>query len=284
MNILKSLRLISGLCLAIAIVSVLAIIGPTTSRLNSLQELNNISIAQTSTTEASSPVAAATTGAGTNLQQAKVSETADQTTAQAPSNTANTIAGTFNFIKGGGDQHGEKVIVSGSSSDPHTGTCKHTFTLGNLKVVKTNTISSSRTCYFAVPRSSFLQAGNWYYRLTFISSDGLTKGTGGGFEIAITPPTRTIQFVKGGGDQQGEKVIVSANLSEAQSGICTFNFLLNGTTRVTKTSILSSDRTCYIAIPTSEFPKSATYSLNLSFLSNDSLVRATQFPYDVEVR
>lgn len=106
---------------------------------------------------------------------------------------------------------------------------------------------------------------------------------------APTPATpnkstqRTISFTKGGGSQQGDKVVVSANLSETHAGTCTYEFYLNGTLRVGKSGATEGNK-CYKEIPVSEFPKSATYSFKLTFISSDSSVVATQAPYDITVQ
>ncbi len=99
-----------------------------------------------------------------------------------------------------------------------------------------------------------------------------------------TNQPRTIQFTKGGGDQQGDVVSVSSNLSESQSGTCTYTFSLNGTVRVQKTNVINGSKVCSISIPVSDFPKSATYSFTLSFASNDGLVTANQSAFDITVQ
>jgi cytoskeletal protein RodZ len=100
---------------------------------------------------------------------------------------------------------------------------------------------------------------------------------------STSPQKRTITFTKGGGSQNGDMVSVSANLSENQTGTCTYSFSLNGTERVRQTSSITNAKTCSKDIPVSDFPKSATYSFSLTFLSSDGLVSATQAPYDIEV-
>lgn len=99
-----------------------------------------------------------------------------------------------------------------------------------------------------------------------------------------TPQTRSISFTKGGGTQNGDVVSVSANLSENQTGTCTYSFSLNGTERVKQTSAISNTNACSKEIPVSSFPKSANYSFTLTYLSSDGLVSASQAAYDIEVR
>lgn len=94
---------------------------------------------------------------------------------------------------------------------------------------------------------------------------------------------RTISFTKGGGAQQGTVVHISANLSESQQGTCTYTFSLDGSVRVTQTSAVSNGNQCAIDVPVSAFPKSATYSFALKFVSSDGLVSATQSAYDIDV-
>lgn len=98
------------------------------------------------------------------------------------------------------------------------------------------------------------------------------------------PKARSITFTKGGGNQEGSVVRISANLSENQSGTCTYKFSLNGTIRVKETSGVSEGNKCFIEIPVSKFPKSATYSFALYFNTNDNLVTAYQSPYDITVQ
>lgn len=98
------------------------------------------------------------------------------------------------------------------------------------------------------------------------------------------PQKRAISFTKGGGGQQDTVVRVSANLSEAQQGTCTYKFALNGSVRVERTSSVSNSNQCFLDVPVSAFPKSAFYSFSLSFVSSDGLVSATQPPYDIEVK
>jgi Tfp pilus assembly protein PilV len=190
---------------------------------------------------------------------------------------------TITFNKGGGSLEGETVKVSATTTDPQTGTCTYKFTLGNSKVQKTNSIVNSRTCSIGVPLSEFPKNGNWYFELSFVSKDGKVTGKGGGITITINPQPRTISFIKGGGGQSGDVVSVSGTLSENQSGTCTYRFSLNGTVRVEKTTSISGLQTCSINIPVSEFPKSATYSFSLSFVSSSGLVTASQPPYDITV-
>jgi len=94
---------------------------------------------------------------------------------------------------------------------------------------------------------------------------------------------RTIQFTKGGGSQQGEYVVVSGTLAETIAGTCTYEFYLNGTLRVGKSNPSAGNK-CYMEIPVSDFPKSATYSFKLTFVSSDGTVAATQSPYDIVVQ
>lgn len=101
---------------------------------------------------------------------------------------------------------------------------------------------------------------------------------------APQPQKRVINFTKGGGGQQGSVVRVSANLSEAQQGTCTYRFSLNGSVRVEQTSGVSNGNQCFLDVPLSAFPKSAFYSFSLYFVSTDGLVSATQPAYDIEVK
>ena len=97
------------------------------------------------------------------------------------------------------------------------------------------------------------------------------------------PEKRVISFTKGGGGVEGDYVKVSANLSETQTGTCTYKFSLNGTVRVTETTTITDSNKCLANIAKSKFPKSAIYSFSLTFLSKDGYVSATQAAYDIEV-
>lgn len=92
----------------------------------------------------------------------------------------------FDFTKGGGNFDGNNVVVSETSSLPHTGTCNFKFSLpGSPTVERTTTINNSRTCTVSIPGSEFANSGNWLYDLTFNSTPTLFTGTGGNFQILI---------------------------------------------------------------------------------------------------
>lgn len=91
----------------------------------------------------------------------------------------------FSFNKGGGNFDGDNVMVSETTTDPQTGTCEYLFTLGNSRVEKSSTISNSRTCSITIPGSAFPKSGNWFYSLTFNSTEEFSVGSGGGYEITV---------------------------------------------------------------------------------------------------
>lgn len=110
----------------------------------------------------------------------------------------------------------------------------------------------------------------------------------GGSAPAPTPATsspqpRKIDFVKGGDSTEGDTVTMTHIMTEAHSGTCSFVFKLNGTVRVQKTTQITSSKSCAISIPKSEFPKSATYNVEVSFKSNDGSVYADLGPYDLTI-
>jgi len=94
---------------------------------------------------------------------------------------------------------------------------------------------------------------------------------------------RKIDFVKGGESTEGDTVTMTHIMTEAHSGTCSFVFKLNGTVRVQRTTQITSSKSCTISIPKSEFPKSATYNVEVSFKSNDGSVYANLGPYDLTI-
>lgn len=218
-----------------------------------------------------------------DIKDADTKESQEETPEQKPSDTATGSAGVITFTKGGGGLEGETVKVSATTANPQTGTCRYTFALGNSKIEKKNTIKDSRTCAISVPLSAFPKNGDWSFVLYFTSNDGKVTGKGGGYTIPINPQPRKISFIKGGGGQSGKTVSVSGTLSEDHSGTCTYSFSLNGTVRVKKSAENSSLRYCSLSIPTSEFPKSGTYSFSLTFVSKNGLVTASQSPYNITI-
>lgn len=92
-----------------------------------------------------------------------------------------------------------------------------------------------------------------------------------------------LKFVKGGGDQQGDSVVVSGTLESNQSGTCHFKFKKDGQEKVYKTSSLSNAKTCSKTISVSEFGASGSWQFHLWFTSKDNLVQAYQDVYAIEV-
>lgn len=190
---------------------------------------------------------------------------------------------TVNFVKGGGSLQDTTVVISLTADSTLNGTCTYMFSLGNSSFSKSNTATNTQTCAINIPLSAFVKSGNWYFKLSYVSSDGNTKGTGGGFEIAIMPEVREISFKKGGAGQSETVVNASSDMSETQSGTCTFKFSLGGVVKVSKTTTISGTNRCSTEIPVSEFPQNGTYQYSLSFISNDTLTIANQSPFDVDV-
>ncbi len=200
-------------------------------------------------------------------------------TAAAPAPSKATVK----FTKGGGSLQGSTVVIALTANATLNGTCTYTLTLGNSTITQSNSAKNTTVCAINIPVSTFPKSGNWFFSLTYKSVDGNTSGIGGGFDITIVPEVREINFTKGGAGLNGAVVSASGNLSENQSGICTYTFSLNGTVRVSKTTTISNSNRCAIDIPIGDFPKSAIYSYNLSFISNDTLTVANQGAFDVEV-
>ena len=213
----------------------------------------------------------------TDDTEKKPETTTQQSTATAPRKTA-----TVSFTKGGAGLQGSTVVVSFTANAPLNGTCNYTFTLGASTVSQSNG-NTGQTCAINVPLSSFVKSGNWSLDLKYVSADNYTQGSVGGVIVSIVPEVRTINFTKGGAGQNGDVVTASSNLSESQSGTCTFTFSLNGTVRVNQTVAISNSNKCAANIPISLFPKSATYSYTLSFVSTDTLTIANQSAFDVDV-
>lgn len=92
-----------------------------------------------------------------------------------------------------------------------------------------------------------------------------------------------IKFVKGGGDQQGDSVVVSGTLESTQSGTCHFKFRKDGQEKVYQTSTLTSAKTCFKTIPVSDFGASGSWQFHLWFTSQDNLVQAYQDAYTIDV-
>lgn len=204
------------------------------------------------------------------------------TQAQTSTSNSSTKTKSVSFTKGGASLQGSVVVVSLTASAPLNGSCYYNFTLGNSVVNQQNSVSGS-ACAINIPLSTFVKSGNWILNVKYVSSDSLTQGSVGGIVVKIVPEVRTISFTKGGAGQNGTIVSASSNLSESQSGTCTFVFSLNGTVRVSKTTSISNSNQCAVDIALSEFPKSATYSYTLSFISNDTLTIANQSAFDVDV-
>lgn len=210
-------------------------------------------------------------------------ETAVATTPEKTT-PANPSTNTVSFVKGGASLQGSTVVVNLTANAALNGTCFYSFTLGNSVVNKSNDVAGSNSCAINIPLSAFSKSGNWRLSLTYVSSDGKTKGIGGGFDVTVMPEVRTINFTKGGASQNDSVVVASSNLSEAQTGTCTFTFSLNGSVRVSKTAAISNSNKCSIEIPVAEFPKSAIYQYTLSFISSDTLTIANQGAFDVTVQ
>lgn len=125
-----------------------------------------------------------------------------------------------------------------------------------------------------------------------VSSDGSstrssTGGSGSGSgsssgNSASTSQPRSTDFVKGGDGIYEGLLTVSSNLSAPETGTCTFSFSLNGTLRVERTAKITNSKVCKIEIPVSDFPKSAIYNFELTFVSTDGLAKA-DLAYDIEV-
>lgn len=225
-----------------------------------------------------------------NIEQA-VNDTANDKTAKtevsptkpAETNpTPTTLVKTVKFVKGGASLQGSIVVVSLTSDSNLNGTCNYSFSLGNSTVNQSNN-ASGRTCAINIPLSSFVKSGKWRLNVAYYSSNGQVTGKSGEFEVDIMPEVKEIYFTKGGAGQNGSVVSASSNMSETQTGTCTFSFSLNGSVRVTKTTSITNSNQCAIEIPVSEFPKSATYNYTLSFVSSDTLTIANQAVFDVTV-
>lgn len=99
-----------------------------------------------------------------------------------------------------------------------------------------------------------------------------------------TKKPREILFVKGGGGlDEGNVVDFAHIMQEAHTGTCTFKFSLNGTVRVKKTTHINNSKSCHLVVPVSEFPKSADYTVNVKFVSDDGSVYAELDPYEMLV-
>lgn len=151
---------------------------------------------------------------------------------------------------------GDVVKVSATTDTPQTGTCAYTFTLGNSRVQKTNTITNSRTCAVNVPLSAFPKNGDWYFELHFASHDGTVTGEGGGMVITVNPKPRIISFTNGEGYKTAAWCAYPTPYRRLKPEQCTYQFSLNGTVRVVKTTQITNSRVCSASIPVSEFPKS----------------------------
>lgn len=210
----------------------------------------------------------------------------DDPASENHSDESNSNTKNIQFTKGSGHADYKIVSVSQSTSSPQTGTCTYIFTLGNSSVEKSNTIHNSKKCKIDIPVAAFPKSGEWAFNMKFSSTDGTIYGTGGGFPVTVDPQPRTISFRKGGKTSlNGGKVNVSATMSEAHTGTCTYTFSMNGSVKVKETRKIHNSKTCSAKIAKTEFPpKSAKYSLTLSFESSDGGVVAKQSPIDIEVK
>lgn len=104
-----------------------------------------------------------------------------------------------------------------------------------------------------------------------------------------TEPTKTetkptvIKFTKGGGSQQDDSVVVSANLESAQTGTCHFKFRLEGAEKVYLTDMISNSKVCDYSVPVSKFSQSGEWQFSLWFVSTDKTIEAYQSAYGIEV-
>lgn len=91
------------------------------------------------------------------------------------------------FTKGGGEQQGEAVKVSGTMESAQTGTCHFKFKKdGQDKVYVTKQINDSRTCSTEVAVSKFGSSGSWDFHLWFVSSDKSVQAYQDIYPIDIT--------------------------------------------------------------------------------------------------